>query len=256
MPTVTLSTKVYNNSQLKLIDKFLKSMLKGLKIETKICRVSSRGRVQISISGEDEKVASRYLAEEMGICPTLLEQVERFSTIKGYITVFNKKELYIDIGIFSPSTIDATISLKHLQAQLADGRKTALKKIAELFGFVENLPLTVKIRSVDKEKSRIGAVLSEKQLTLYRSWTKSLLDRLVVLGASFNDVIIALKRTRCDRDVANIEPLGLFEHAIVCKLGTDAVGLIPKIGRKLRNANFSICNPRKTLKFLEYYSIL
>jgi len=256
MPTITLSTKVYNNFQLKLVDRILKSMLKGLKVKTEICGVSSRGLVQIAVSGEDENVALRYLAEEIGLCPTLLGNVDKFSTVKGYMATLNKKELYVDIGIFSPNIIDVAVSLKCLQAQLVDGEKMALKKIADLFGFVENLPLSVKVCSVDKEKSRVDAMLSEKQLALYRSWTKSLLDRLIILGASFNEVRLALELARCNRDVVNIEPLGLFENAILCKLGTDAVGLIPKIGRKLRNANFSIFNPRRIVKFLGDYLVL
>lgn len=258
MSTVTLLTKVYNNFQLKLVDKFLKSTLKGLKVETEICGITSRGWVQISVSGEDERVALRYLAEEIGLCPTYLGRVEKFSTIKGRITALNKSrsELYVDIGVFSPDTVDAAILLQHLQAQLADGRKIALKKLAQLFGFCENLPLTVKIHGVDKESRRIEAMLSERQLTLYKDWTKSLLDRLIILGASFNEVMLTLKQARCNRDVIDIEPLGLFEHAIVCKLGTDAKGLIPEIGRKLRDANLSIFNPRENLKFLGDYSIL
>lgn len=255
MPTVTLPTKVYNNFQLKLIDENLRSMLKGLKVEAKICGVSSRGLVQIVVSGEDEKVALHYLDREIGLCPTFLQHVEKFSTVKGRMVSLNKEELYIDIGIISPSSIDAAISLRRLQMQLVDGRKTALEKIADMFGFVENLPLNIKICSVNEEKSRVEAMLSEKQLALYRSWTKSLLDRLVVLGASFNEVMLSLRRIRCNRDVVNIESLGLFENAVVCKLGTDAVGLIPKIGGKMRNANFSIFNPRQIIEFLGDYSI-
>ncbi|MBE0520507.1 DUF2110 family protein [Candidatus Bathyarchaeota archaeon] len=256
MPTVTLPTKVYNNSQLKLVDEKLQSMLKGLKVETKIRGVSSRGLVQITVSGEDEKVALNYLREQIGLCPTFLQNVEKFSTVKGYVASLNKKGLYVDIGIVSPNTVEAAISLKLLQAQLVDGRKMALEKIADLFGFVENLPLTVKICGVDKEKSRVEAVLSEKQLGLYRGWTKSLLDRLIVLGASFNEIVLALKKTGCNRDVVSIERLGLFENAVVSKLGTDAVGLVPKIGRKLRNAYFSIFNPREIIEFLGDYSTL
>jgi len=256
MPTVTLPTKVYNNFQLKLVDEKLQSMLKGLKVETKICGVSSRGLVQIAVSGEDEKVALNYLRGQIGLCPTFLQHVEKFSTVKGHVTSLNKKELYVDIGIASPNTVEAATPLTLLQAQLVDGRKMALKKIADLFGFVENLPLTVKICSVNKEKRRVEAVLSEKQLALYRSWTKSLLDRLIVLGASFNEIMLALKKTGCNRDVINTERLGLFENAVVCKLGTDAVGLVPKIGRKLRNASFSIFNPRENIEVLGDYSIL
>jgi len=247
---------VYNNFQLKLVDEKLQSMLKGLKVETKIRGVSSHGLVQITVSGEDEKVALNYLREEIGLCPTFLHHVEKFSTAKGHVASLNKKELYVDIGIVSPNTVEAAIPLKLLQAQLVDGRKMALEKIADLFGFVENLPLTVKICSVNKEKSRVEAVLSEKQLALYRSWTKSLLDRLIVLGASFNEIVLVLKKTGCNRDVINIERLGLFENVVVCKLGTDAVGLVPKIGRKLRNANFSIFNPRENIEFLGDYSML
>jgi len=197
----------------------------------------------------------RYLAEEIGQCPTLLEQIEKFSTIKGYMTFFHKKELRMDMGIFSPITIDAVIPLKYLQAQLVDGRKIALTKIADLFGFVENLPLKIKVCSVDKENNHVEAVLSEMQLALYRSWTKSLLDRLIVLGASFNETTLGLKRTRCNRDVVNIESLGLFEHAIVCKLGTDAAGLIPKIGKKLWSAKFSVFSPKRIIEFLGDYSM-
>jgi len=255
MSTVTLPTKVYNNFQLKLFDEKLQSMLKGLKVEAKIRKVSSRGLVQIAVSGEDEKVALNYLREEIGLCPTFLHHVEKFSTVKGYVASLNKKELYVDIGIFSPSPVDAAIPLKRLQAQLVDGRKMTLRKIADLFGFVENLPLSVKIYSVNEEKSYVEAMLSEKQLALYRGWTESLLDRLIVLGASFNEIVLALKKTRCNRDVVNIERLGLFENVVVCKLGTDAVGLVPKIGRRLRNANFSIFNPREIIEFLGDYSM-
>jgi hypothetical protein len=38
--------------------------------------------------------------------------------------------------------------------------------------------------------------------------------------------------------------LGLFEHALVCKLGTDAAGLVSKVGRYVRNARFIVYNSR------------
>jgi len=256
MPTVTLPIKVYNNFQIRLFDEKLQSMLKGLKVETKIRGVSSQGLVQITVSGEDERVALNYLRGEIGLCPTFLERAEKFSTVKGHIVSLNEKELYVDIGIISPGPVDAVIPLKCLQAELVDGRKMTLRKIADLFGFVENLPLNIKICSVNRENSRVEAMLSERQLALYRNWTKSLLDRLIVLGASFNEVMLSLKRTGCNRDVVNIERLGLFENAVVCKLGTDAVGLVPKIGRKLQSANFSIFSPRKIARRLGDYSIV
>jgi hypothetical protein len=253
MPTVTLLIKVYNDFQLKLIDKFLKGKLEGLKVKTEIRGITSRRWVQTTVLGEDERVAQHYLADEIGLCPTRLESLRKFSTIRGRIISLNKSriELYVDIGVFSPDVIDAAIPLQHLQAQLVDGRKISLKKIAELFGFCEKLPLSVKIQNVDKDSRRIETMLSERQISQYKGWTKSLLDRLIVLGASFHEVMLAVKQTRCNRDIINIETLGFLEHAIVCKLGTDAVGLIPKIGRKLGKASFSVYNPREIIKFLD-----
>jgi hypothetical protein len=257
MPTVTLHAKAYNNFQLRLVDKFLKSKIKGLKVETEICGITPRRWVQITVSGEDEKVALRYLADEIGLCPTRLEDVQRFSTIKGHIIAMEKSkdELYLDVGVFSPKIIDTTIPLQHLQAQLIDGRKAAFKKIVGLFGFCENLPLNVKILNVDREKNHVEAMFSEKQLNQYGNWMKSLLDRLIILGSSIYEVRLALRKACLNRDVLNVEPLGLFEFAVTCKLGTDAAGLIPKIGKNLRSATFTVFNPKRLLEFLDYSAV-
>jgi hypothetical protein len=236
---------------MKEVENNLKSILKGLDVETTALGANSRGWLQISISGEDETVALRYLADEIGLCPRDLANIEKFSTVKGYLSRIdrNANELRVDVGVFHPEHVDSVIPLSTLQTQLADGRKLALSKLVELFDLHENLPLTIKTYGMNKENSAIEAALSEKQLALYGSWTRSLLDRLVILGASLNEILFALKKAHYDREIAKIEPLGMFEHAVACKLGTDATGLIPKIGRNLRKAVFSVYNPRKIMGF-------
>jgi hypothetical protein len=251
MSTVTLFAKAYNNLRLDSFDKSLKSMLEGLKVEAKTCGVTNRGWIQISVSGEDERVALSYLDDRIGLCPGSLENVNRFSTLKGRITSLmeSENELRVDVGVFSPDAYDAVIPLSRLQAQLADGRRVSLEKIVELFGFCENLPLTIKIGSVDKEKGFIGAEVAEKQRRRYIEWTESLLDRLLILGASLSRVESAVERAGFDRDVVGIDPLGGFEYAVVCKLGTDAVGLIPKVGKELGNASLAVFSPRRIFAF-------
>jgi hypothetical protein len=138
-----------------------------------------------------------------------------------------------------------------LQAQLVDGKKTALKKVAELWGLCENLPVSVKVDRVNKEESIIEAELSSWQLKKYKVWQESLLDRLIVLGLSLYDIRMTMEHVQLDRDVIDVEPLGMFEHALTCKLGTDAAGLIPKIGRNLKNARFAVFNPKRLREFLE-----
>ncbi|MGB9714429.1 MAG: DUF2110 family protein [Candidatus Bathyarchaeales archaeon] len=252
MLKVTLSTKVYSDFQTEIVNKSLKTMLKGLNAKAEVVGTTSRGLVKVAISGEDENVALQYLADEIGICPENLDDVKKFSTLEGRITALgkSKSEIYVDMGVHSPTIIDAVIPLQHLQAQLADGRKIALKKLVELFGFCENLPLTIKILDVDKGKNYIDAALSEEQLNKYKVWTKSLLDRLIVIGSSENEIKLALKEAGLKRDVIAVEPLGFFEHAITCKFGTDAAGLIAKVGRKLPKASLTIFSPRKIMELL------
>jgi hypothetical protein len=159
-------------------------------------------------------------------------------------------EVTVDIGVLDPP-IGAKISLSRLQSQLADGRKVGLKKLAGLFGFCEGLPLAVKVLNISVPEGRVDGMLAEGQVSLYKNWTRSFLDRLIVTGASVPEVRSALKRAECDRDVAELEPLGLLECAVVCKLGTDAVGLIPRIGGHLRRAVFTVFSPKRLLGFFE-----
>lgn len=255
MPTIKLSVKVNGDHQLKLIRNLLEPILEGLKVDIKIERMI-RGWIQLTASGEDENVALRYLAQKMGAALICLDKVNKFSTIKGYISSFDKKKLYVDIGISSPKSVEAAIPLRYLRAQLVDGRKMPLKEITDLFCFVENLPLMIKITGTERRKNQVEAILSERQLTLYRNWTKTLLDRLVVLGASSSEVKYAIRRGRCDRDVVDVEFIGMLEHAIVCKLGTNAVGLIPKVGRKITNASFAVFDPKRVMNLIGDYAVL
>lgn len=252
MTTVTLLTKINNDKQLHQIEKTLNLAFEGLGVEAKILGTVVDRWVQIALTGEDAEIATNYVIKEIGVCLTNLENVRKFLTLKGYIKAFKKfgEELSIDVGIFQPKIIYAAISLRQLQAQLVDGRKVALGKIAELYGFCEDLPLSVKVNHIDESESHIEAELSSEQVRKYMVWRESLLDRLLVLGSSLHEIKVTLKRMKLDRDVIEVEPLGTFEHALTCKLGTDAAGLIPKIGRTLKNAKFSVFNPKEVMRFL------
>jgi hypothetical protein len=223
-----------------------------LDVEMKDLGVVGDRWVRVSLSGEDETVATNYLRGEIGFCPESLERIERFATLKGYITHFGKnpEALEVDVGVFQPEPFYATVPLAHLQATLVDGRKLALKKIAELFGFCENLPLNVKITMVDMAEKRMEAELATAQLEMFTLWQESLLDRLILLGASLHVIEKTLRYTGLERDVVSVEPLGMLEHALTCKLGTDAAGLIRQAGRSLRSARFEVFNPRKIREFL------
>lgn len=208
--------------------------------------------VQVSLSGEDEGIATSYITKKIGICPTNIGNVANFSILKGYILKDQKIDaITVDVGVFQPKIIHADIPLNYLQAQLAEGRKVALKKIVDFYGLQEGLPIEVKITSlIDDEEGSLLAELSLGQVEKYKFWQDALLDKLIVLGSSLGEIEKFLEYANLNRDVIGIEPLGLFEHVLTCKLGTDAAGLIPRLGRNLRSARFIVFNPKKIASFL------
>src|SRR4030065_2733200 len=141
MITRTLMARICDASQLADAQKTMISLLEGLVVETKFEWVLANRWVQVSFSGEDEGVASNYVAKEVGFSLSSFEDVKPFVTQKGYIVNFekNKEELQVDMGIFQPRIVYATVPLRHLQAQLVDGRNIAFKKIVELYGFCADL---------------------------------------------------------------------------------------------------------------------
>jgi len=253
MATLTLLVKASNAGQLKKIDDLLKSEFENLDLDVKVLGNPVNRWVQVSLSGEDEVIATSYINKNIGTCPINIKNVDKFSVLKGYISKVDpdKQELKVDVGIFEPKIIQATVPLAYLQAQLADGRKVDLKKISEVYGFHLNLPLSIKAIYLNGEEDKLlQAELSTAQIEKIRLWQQSLLDRLIVLGSSIGEIEKVLERTRLNRDVIGTEALGLFEHALTCKLGTDATGLIPKIGRYMKNSTFVIFSPKKVRGFI------
>jgi hypothetical protein len=250
MTTLTLLIKAMNFGQVKQIDELLKTQFEELDVEVKVLSNSASRWVQVSLSGEDEAVAVSYIVKQIGTCPTNLESAKNQSILKGYVAKVDlvKQELVVDVGIFEPTTIWATVSLACLQTQLAEGKKLDLKKIAESYGFAERSPLS--IRPVSQEGDILQAELSAGQVEKLHAWQQSLLDRLIILGASKETIESVLERTRLTRDVIDIEELGMFEHALACKLGTNAAGLVSVMGRYLRNSVFVVFNAKKSLDSL------
>jgi len=254
MSIVTLLEKVYGTLPPDSFEPFFSSLCEGLKVRLRIVGKTNRGWVQVDVSGEDEDVAMRFLDQKIGLAPVSLSNLEKFSLLKGRIVAseVKKDNLRVDVGVFSPQPIDATIPLQTLQVQIADGKSFSIKQLIDLFCFYVNLPLEVKVVSdVSSESESIEAVLSEAQLSQITRWIDSFLDRLLVLGAPFSDVEIAIRKSGHVRDVIKIESLGLLEHAVLCKLGTEAKGLMPKFGPRLPHAVLAPFSPRKIKQFIK-----
>jgi hypothetical protein len=248
MPVVTLLEKAYGSFPPETFEPFFSSFCKGLRVRLRVVGKTEKGWIQVEVSGDDEIVALRFIGEKSGLAPVTLDGVKRFSVIRGRVILpkKSKKELSVDIGVFYPDPCDAVVPLQRLQTQLFDGKKIPLQRIVEYFCLQGNRPLEVKITNrVNAQNGFVEATLSEEQLSQFSHWIRSCIDRLLVFGALFSDVEYAVKASKLSRDVIRIESLGLLEHAVLCKLGTDAVGLVPKLGRLLSDAVLVPFSPEK-----------
>ena len=248
MTATTLLEKRYGSVSLPNLETMLSSMCKDLRVKIKVQGRTTRDWIRIEVTGEDEPVALRLLDREIGLAPTSTERVGKFSALRGKVIESTRSatELRIDVGVFAPKVCDAVIPRQRLQTQLTAGKNLSLQRLIKLFCLYDFTPLHVKIvTDLNVEEGFWEAELSETQLCQLSDWLSSNLDRLIVLGAGEREVEASTERSRHSRDVLRIETLGLFEHAILCKLGTDGVGLIPKLGPYLRHAHFAPFSPRK-----------
>ncbi len=243
---MTLLAKAHGGAQLKQIDEMLRGQFEELDVDFKVLGNQQSRWVQVSLEGEDEVVASAYIRKEVGLCPVTLDAVEEGADLRGYISKVEDQQLVVDVGVFEPKVTQAYVPLAVLQAQLAGGKTVPLKKIAEAFSLAEGVPVTVKVTS---KTDALSAEFSKTQIEKLQGWRQSLLDRLIILRTSKELIMTTLERTRLTRDVIDVEQLGLFEYALTCKLGTDAAGVIPRVGRYLRYAVLLVFNAKKSLIF-------
>ncbi len=83
MTTLTLLVKASNLGQVKQIDELLKAQFEELDVEVKVLSNSANRWVQVSLSGEDEAIATSYINKEIGTCPTSLENAKNYPVLKG-----------------------------------------------------------------------------------------------------------------------------------------------------------------------------
>jgi len=240
----------YTSSALAGLQKHLSYLLKGLKAEVKIAEVTSKGWVVVEVSGEDEGVAATYLSQQLGRAPSGLNELSPESLVRGRVADSGKigYGLYVDFGV---RDTDALIPLHALRAQLAKGKTLSVRKLIELYCLHDNFPLEIRITDLKLERGEVSAEISGGQMLRFRSWIDSMLEGLLILGVPENQIRSALRKTRHERDIVRIEYLGFLEHSVVCKIGTQAPGLIAALGPLLPRVPMYAFNPKKVRSAIE-----
>ncbi|MBS7623609.1 DUF2110 family protein [Candidatus Bathyarchaeota archaeon] len=207
------------------------------------------GWVSIEYDGEDSEVFTEALKNRYGAAPIQFSRLRLGDVYRGFVVGSGKVGygLYIDIGVITPSRKDGLYPLHRMRAQLIDGESRPLREIARRFCLYEGLPLDVRVESLEAD-GRISLALTERQEAFFKGWETYPFDRVVVVGALAGGVRAAIRNTGLERDIVNVERLSLASSILTCKLGTEALGVISKLGPELAGARLYPFIPRIRMK--------
>jgi len=190
----------------------LRNDLSGLRVTYSLTLTSW---ISVTVAGSEEKVAADLLVRQYGE----LRDARPGETVRAWLAGINDNGIALDTGCKRVSV--PCVRLEPF------GRGT-VEQIASRFGLIRCLPLQIRL------VGESDAEFTKNQIDVLWRWKKGT-DRINVNNATRAQIHAALKRSRHARDVYAIERLGILEHSIVCKKGTDAPGLIPQIGPYLES---------------------
>jgi hypothetical protein len=251
---VIILEKIYGHQKVaaqKAFEKSLTFHLSGIDVRAEVTQNTVRNWIQVELTGSDSRVATHYLDGRFGIAKKF-SNLQLPVVLRGKIIESGKVGygLYVDVGFSSQEIIDILIPLHSLRSHLVDGKKISLKKIINLFCLHDNLPLIVRLTKIDKKRKHVWAELSDIQTNRFRKWLTTHSDRVIVLGAHQEQIRRAIRASNLQRDVVKIDKLGFLEHSLLCKLGTDAPGVIKTLGRYLHRIPLYVFSPRKIIKIM------
>ncbi len=236
---LNLSEKVYGFYKKEALHA-LKSIIKNkiIDLDATIEVEIENDWVKISIEGEDARACANFLR------PWSLISPHEGAICKGKLIQVCKVGFGIFVDIRAKK--DVLIPLFALRRDLCGNKKYSTKKIAKIFGFMDNLPLEIKITKM-MESEKMEGELSQSQLSKYKKWIKQGYERIFATGATRRMIKNAIVSSGHLRDIIAIERLGLLESCIVLKQSTEAPGIIYTIGKKLKGVKLTAFQPKLML---------
>lgn len=212
------------------------SKLRGdLSASATLVGFSDKGWAKIDVEGEDREILQEIISRELGRAQTDFAQIENQSNYLGIVSTVGA-DLAVDIGIEKPSPLNVSVSSRALRAQLCDGELLSCKEITEQYCIHTGSKLAVRVTRLERDSRRLEGWLADSQIELFSEQIASRLERVQVFDCTRQRVEFALRNANIERDVISVEPNTLTTHSVVCKLGTNAIGLIPKLGSVLRRS--------------------
>jgi len=203
---------------------------------------SRSGWTRINITGEDSEIMTELIASKFATAHTELSEIEAGGNYEAEITGSNGRGLKFDVG-FDAGSLYCVIPTRNLNAQLADGKTAPLRQLIECYCLYPGV--RVSVRATRKNDHEIEGWLSDSYVDSLADWVRMGLDRIQVFECFKQEVESAVLKAHLSRDVIAINSLTFTTQSVVCKLGTDAVGLIPKLGHLLRKQTMKPFQPKK-----------
>jgi hypothetical protein len=207
----------------------------------------AHGWLTVRARGDDSEAFSNLLRKKMGEAPVEISKIEKWDNLRGYVTTAGSVGfgVYIDVGVLQPRPKDALYPLHRLRAQLSDGMQESVKQVLAANALIDYFPVKTVVTEIEGDK--ITVELADETQHMLLSWRKYPLDRLVAVGLSTVQAQKLVGQMRLTSDIIEISPLSLFVQLFVLKVGTDAPGIIAKVGSRLRGVPLASYRAWKTL---------
>jgi len=227
---------------LRYLNDLLKDLSSGLHVTHRIIGLTERGLIKLEISGDDEEAFREIIRRRSGIAPVDFSNLELSHVLRGFIVDSGKVGygLYIDIGILTPKPIDGLYPLHSIRAQLIEGQQLPIREIINKYSFYDDFPLEVRIAKLE---GKVEVELSDRQRESIAEWNDLPFDRVIIYHALPNDLQSAIKSSGIERDLARVENLSLTTHLLTCKIGTQAPGIVAKLGPHLKGSRLFSFSP-------------
>jgi hypothetical protein len=227
------------------LEKALDELKSELKATTTLDGFTSNGWARIEIDGPDSEIMEELIINEYGLAHTDARDIEIQGVYESIITGSNAQGLEFDVGLEKPSHAKCLVPATHLITQLADGKSIPCREIIEDYCLFPGVRFSVRIAR--KTENEIEAWLADSQIERLSSWVTTGLDRIEIFDCYKQEVEGAIIKARLPRDIISADQITLTVQSITCKLGTDAVGLIPKLGSVLKRQKLRPFIPKRIL---------
>ncbi|MGA2784874.1 MAG: DUF2110 family protein [Candidatus Bathyarchaeia archaeon] len=220
--------------------------LKGdLTVDTKIQPFSKYGWTVLDVTGDDTEIFIELVSREFGLAPSNHSGIEIYGNYRGTVRSFNS-DLIVDIGIEEPEPAYVRVKLSSLRAQLADGRGwVPAREISELYCLVPGTPISIRVTKLAHNETEYEGWLSDSQTSQFSDWLNCGLERVQVYDCLKSRLHFAISRAKLERDIVSTEQLNLTTHSVLCKIGTDAIGVIPSLGFTIRQSELKAFIPKR-----------